>query len=147
MPKPNSMNTGIGRDFQIQTAKILKDFYKVQFQLEHSIPIGNPPKEHRFDIVSIDRLYVGECKNFSWTETGNVPSAKMGFINQAVFYLQFLSNNMNRFVVMRRDVHPRRGESLADYYFRTYRHLLNDIYILEIDLTSNTIRKLSNSIN
>jgi hypothetical protein len=71
----------------------------------------------------------------------------MGFINQAVFYLQFLSNNMNRFVVMRRDVHPRRGESLADYYFRTYRHLLNDIYILEIDLTSYTVRKLSNSIN
>lgn len=142
MPAPNSLNTGKGRDFQTMAAEVLSQYFKVGFQIEHPFPIGNPPKDHKFDLVSDDLQYVGESKNYSWTEGGNVPSAKMGFINEAVFYLQHLPGNKKRFVVMRRDVDEKHKESLADFYYRTNRHLLNGVFIVEIDVTTKTVRTL-----
>jgi hypothetical protein len=142
MPDPNSMNTEKGRDFQKSAALILKKYYKVGFQTEYPVAIGNPPKEHKFDLVSDDHMYVGECKNFSWTETGNVPSAKIGFINQAVFYLQHLSNDKKRFVVLRRDIHQKHAESLGEYYYRLNNHLLNGVFLIEIDMITFKIQEL-----
>lgn len=138
----NSMNTGKGKDFQIKAAKVLGHYFRVEFQTEQPIPIGNPPKNHKFDLVSENGKYIGECKNYSWTEGGNVPSAKMGFINEAVFYLQHISSDKYRFVVLRRDVDNNRGETLADYYFRTKKHLLNGILVLEIDVLAESVRIL-----
>jgi hypothetical protein len=142
MPAPNSTNTGKGRDFQKMAADILSQHYNVVFLIEKPIPIGNPPKPHRFDLVSDDLQYIGESKNYSWTEGGNVPSAKMGFINEAVFYLQQLPSGKKRFVVLRRDVDEKRLESLADYYFRTNKHLLNGVFIVEIDVVTKKVREL-----
>lgn len=68
---------------------------------QYALAIGNPPKDHTFDLVSVDLHDVGESKNYSWTEGNNVPSAKMGFINEAVFYLQHVPRDKHRFVVMR----------------------------------------------
>lgn len=143
MPTDNSLNPGKGELFQKKTAEILSTYFGVEFQLDYPIAIGNPPKNHRYDLVSSDMRYVGECKNYSWTETGNVPSAKMGFINEAVFYLSFLSPEIIRFVVMRKDTHQKRKESLAEYYYRTYQHLLNGISILEVDITLGTLREIN----
>jgi hypothetical protein len=145
MPAPNSMNTGKGRDFQKLAAEILSSYFNIGFRIEYPIPIGNPPKEHKFDLVSDDRRYVGESKNYSWTEGGNVPSAKMGFINEAVFYLQHIPENIKRFVVLRRDVDEKHRESLADFYYRTNRHLLNGIFIVEIDVKTKTVRTLGDA--
>ena len=58
--------------------------------VEKKIPIGDPAKDHKFDIVSGDNSIAIECKCYTWTVTGNVPSAKMGFTNEAAFYLSFL---------------------------------------------------------
>lgn len=142
MPTDNSLNTAKGRLFQRQVAKILSRHFGVEFQLDYPIQIGNPPKEHRFDLVSVDSRYIGECKSYSWTESGNVPSAKMGFVNEAVFFLSFLSPSMVRFIVMRKDLHPKRRETVADFYYRTYRHLLNGVLIIEVDVESGTLRKI-----
>ena len=87
MVAPNSLNTAKGRDFQAKATKILSRHFEVGFHTEHSIPIGKPPKEHKFDLASDDLRFIGESKNYSWTVSGNVPSAKMAFINEAVFYL------------------------------------------------------------
>jgi len=142
MPEPNSMNAAKGRDFQKKAAEILKQHFKVGFQKEFPVPIGNPPKEHKFDLVSDDLQYVGESKNYSWTEGGNVPSAKIGFINEAVFYLQHLPKEKKRFVVLRRDVDAKHTESLAEYYYRTNKHLLNGVFLIEIDVETDTIQEL-----
>lgn len=139
MPEPNSMNTAKGRDFQKKAAKILAQKFGIGFQTEYPIPIGNPPKEHKFDLVSNDLKYVGESKNYCWTEGRNTPSAKMGFLNEAVFYLQHLARESYRFVVMRRDIHPTRNISLAEYYYRINHHLLNGVVILEIDLEKEIV--------
>jgi len=135
------MNTAKGREFQRRAAAMLERYFRVGFRTEHRVAIGDPPKEHRFDLVSDDLQYVGECKNYSWTEGGNVPSAKMGFINEAVFYLSYLPRETRRFVVMRRDVDTRHGESLAEYYYRMNRHLLNGVFIVELDLETETVRR------
>ena len=66
------------------------------------------------------------------------PHAQMGFVNEAVFYLSFLPKHVIRFVVMRKDTHRRRDETLADYCCRTYHHLLQGVFVLEIDLENNT---------
>ena len=142
MPEPNSQNTGKGKIFQTIAAKVLGHYFQVMFQTEHPIPIGNPPKNHKFDLFSYDGNYIGECKNYSWTEGGNVPSAKMGFINEAVFYLQHVSSDKFRFVVLRRDVDNKHTETLADYYYRTNKHLLNGVSVIEIDVSTNSVRLL-----
>ena len=141
MPMPNSMNTAKGRDFQQGACAILREHFRCgNFKLDCPVFIGNPPKEHKFDLVCEDGRYVGECKNYSWTETGNVPSAKLAFLNEAVFYLLHLPGDVQRFVALRRDVHPRRQESLAEFYVRTYYHLLDGVKVIEIDLNSSIAR-------
>lgn len=142
MPWDNRLNTGKGRDFQRRAAQALERYFKVPFLVEQVFAIGNPPKEHKFDLVSEDRRYVGEAKNYSWTESGNMPSAKMGFVNEAVFYLSFLPEATSKFVIMRKDAHPSRGETLAEYYHRTYRHLLGHVMILELDVNSGDVRRI-----
>lgn len=141
----NSLNPAKGKEFQIIAAQMLSKRFSIDFQLEYPLLIGNPPKEHKFDFASSDLKYVGECKNYSWTTSGNVPSAKMGFTNEAVFYLSFLSDDKYRFLVMRKDVRSKRNETLAEYYYRTNRHLLRGVHILEIDLENNTLRETNDS--
>ncbi|MDQ2996489.1 MAG: hypothetical protein M3R61_05455 [Chloroflexota bacterium] len=146
MPPDNQLNTGKGRSFQVSAAAILAAHFGVVFQLDYPIAIGRPPKLHRFDLASTDVHYVGECKNYSWTESGNVPSAKMGFINEAVFYLSFLPAERVKFVVMRKDHHLRRVESVANYYYRTYQHLLNGIFMIEIDIDTGSFREIGRTV-
>ena len=109
MPPDNRLNTGKGRSFQEKAAIVLAAHFGTEFHLDHPILIGKPPKLHRFDLVSTNLQHVGECKNYSWTETGNVPSAKMGFINEAVF-LPFVSIYSDHKVRS----HAQRSSSAAD---------------------------------
>lgn len=74
-----------------------------------------------------------ECKRYTWTETGNVPSAKMGFTNEAAFYLRFLPDSYNKYIVMLKAHHPKRRESLAEYYYRMNNHLLGTVKVAEYD--------------
>lgn len=129
----NSDNPGNGALFQRQVLKWLQNKYGDGFELEKKLPIGDPPKEHRFDIVNSDKHIVIECKRYTWTESGNVPSAKMGFTNEAAFYLSFLPDSYTKYIVMLHSLHEKRKESLAEYYFRTNCHLLGSVRVAEYD--------------
>jgi hypothetical protein len=142
VPRTSKPSPGKGRQFQERARELLSERFQVDFRLDYPIAIGYPPKEHRFDLVSSDLRHVGECKNYSWTKSGNVPSAKLGFVNEAVFYLSFLPEHIVRFVVMRKDTHPIKSETLAEYYFRTYRHLLKGVFVLEIELENDAVREI-----
>src|SRR5213083_1323288 len=143
MPSENSLNPAKGRSFQNAAREILSEYFKTELLCDHALPIGNPPKIHQFDLASLDLKFVGECKNYSWTRTGNIPSAKMAFLNEALLYLSHLPAQTTRFIAMRRDSHAKRTESLADYYSRTYRHFLSEIQLLEIDLESRKVRRVA----
>lgn len=133
MPRDNSQNPAAGRAFEVRAARIMGDVFGVPLLLDHALPIGEPPKLHKFDFGTEGGTHVGEAKYYTWTETGNAPSAKLGFLNQAVFYLSFLPDTSVRFVVMRKHRHPKRGETLAEYWYRTDRHLLRGVRVFEIE--------------
>ena len=136
----NSDNPKNGAVFQRAVQRYFIQEYGAGFELEKKIPIGEPAKDHKFDIVNTDKRIVIECKRYTWTESGNVPSAKMGFTNEAAFYLSFLPDTFEKYIVMLRSHHTQRNESLAEYYYRTYRHLLGTIKIAEFDTESNSFR-------
>lgn len=136
----NSDNPKNGAAFQRQVLQWFHKEYGVDFELEKKIPIGEPEKDHKFDIVDASGTIAIECKRYTWTETGNVPSAKMGFTNEAAFYLSFLPDSYEKYIVMLKSHHPKRNESLAEYYFRTNRHLLGKIKIAEYDPEQNALR-------
>lgn len=129
----NSDNPFIGAEFQRSVQQYFISKFGTGFELEKKIPIGEPAKDHRFDIVNLEKKIVIECKRYTWTESGNVPSAKMGFTNEAAFYLSFLPDTYKKYIVMFRSQHEKRTESLAEYYFRTNRHLLGKTIIAEFD--------------
>ena len=129
----NSENPRVGKTFQIAVQRWFQETLHMPFEIEKKIAIGNPAKLHSFDIASLDGNIVIECKCYTWTESGNVPSAKMGFTNEAAFYLSFLPKETDKSIVMLKATHPRRDETLAEYYFRTNRHLLCDIKVCEFD--------------
>lgn len=129
----NCDNPKIGREFQNLVCEILAKYYQKCFTTERSIPIGKPPKEHRFDCVSDDRTIVVECKCYTWTATGNIPSAKLMGLNEAVFYLNYLPTETKKIIAMKKSTYPGKTETLAEYYNRIDGHLLEGIEIIEID--------------
>ena len=136
----NSENPRVGKGFQLAVKRWFEESLHMEFEIERKIAIGSPPKLHSFDISDHDEKIVIECKCYTWTETGNIPSAKMGFVNEAAFYLSFFDSNVDKTIVMAKSTHPKRDETLAEYYFRTNRHLLGKIKILEYDPISNDMR-------
>jgi len=141
MPLSNSENPKIGRDFEERVSQTLEKKYKTRFK-RRAINIGVPPKAHNFDLVSENGDIIVECKNYAWTETGNIPSAKTAFLNEAVLYLLHISTNAKKIIVLRKANHPKRKESLAEYYVRTYYHLLNEVVIMELDIDNMTIKEV-----
>ena len=136
----NSENPRVGKEFQLAVKEWFEEAYTAPFEIERKIAIGRPAKLHSFDISSLDESIVVECKCYTWTESGNVPSAKMGFVNEAAFYLSFLPDDTERIIVILHAEHLKRNETLAEYYFRTNRHLLGKIKIYEFDLQTKEMQ-------
>lgn len=138
----NSDHTRIGKEFQHLVQQAVSIKYGAEFEEEPAIPIGTPPKDHYFDLASKDRSIVAECKRYTWTISGNVPSAKLKGLNEAVFYFGFLPENTTKLLCMSKAISPRRQETLAEYYYRCYGHLLEDVHILEIS-EDGTLREIT----
>lgn len=138
--RKNSENPGVGAAFQRAVCDWFVNNRGGSFVLEKKIGIGEPPKDHKFDIVSEDGSIAIECKCYTWTETGNVPSAKMGFCNEAAFYLSFLPETYEKYIVMAYSWHDKRKMTLAEYYYETNRHLLRNIKVAEYNSATGEFR-------
>ncbi len=136
----NNENPGVGKAFQVAVTQWMNGNLHATFEMEKKLPIGSPAKLHGFDIADEDNRVVAECKCYTWTETGNIPSAKIRSLNEAAFYLSFLPMATEKMIVMLYSVHERRNESLAEYYFRTNRHLLGSIKVFEFDPKTAVMR-------
>ena len=141
----NKDNPGNGARFQKEVLNWFQNQYDVHFELEKAIPIGvsELKKPHKFDIGDDQGRFAIECKRYTWTESGNVPSAKMGFVNEAAFYLMLLPDSVEKYIVMLYSYNEKRGETLAQYYFRTNRHLLGSIRIAEYDPDRNEMNLIT----
>ena len=127
----NSDNPRIGKRFQEYVCSLMQTYFQEDFVLEKAVPIGRPSKKHRFDCVSTDGNIVVECKCYTWTSTGNVPSAKLMGLNEAVFYMSYLPPETRKIIAINKSV--KKAESLAEYYCRIYGHLLTGIEVAEVD--------------
>jgi hypothetical protein len=104
-------------------------------------------KLHSFDLATEVRDIVVECKAFTFTVTGGNPSAKITTLREAVQYLRSLSGSPARLLVVKRDVHPVRGESLAEYFVRLNSYLLGDVKVLEMDADGGPVRYVHGATN
>ena len=43
--------------------------------------------------------------------------------------------------------HDKRKQSLAEYYYQTYRHLIGNMHVLEYELENNTMREVISIVN
>lgn len=129
----NSENPKMGKAFQEMVCKSVEEYFQKDFDLEVAIPIGHPSKNHRFDCVSDDKKIVVECKCYTWTDTGNVPRAKMMGMNEALFYMSYLPEDTIKVLCIKKATHPKKQETLAEYYVRIDGHLLRDVKVFEVD--------------
>ena len=106
MANSNSDNPHVGRRFQDLTQSILSRIHNAKFEPEAAIPIGEPPKGHKFDLASEDKSIVVECKCYTWTDSGNVPSAKLMGLDEAVFYFSFLPAETKKILCMKKRYSP-----------------------------------------
>jgi hypothetical protein len=127
-----SSNTERGSTFQKATEAILGRIHGVAFEREVSILLGTPPRKHRFDLASTDRKLVVECKNFTFTASGNIPNAKLAILLEAVQYLNLLPADTVRILAMNRATVMGRSESLAEYFVRVKGSFLGGVRVVEL---------------
>jgi len=129
-------NPAKGLSFREAAKPVLERELRVVLEPEVSLPIGNPPKPHKFDLVADDRSWILECKALAWRENGGVPQAKITSITEAATCLRdFQGGWSRRVVVMNRATHPKRRETLAEYYARLHSHNLAGVVALaEVDI-------------
>ncbi|MCI0404549.1 MAG: hypothetical protein L0209_00500 [candidate division Zixibacteria bacterium] len=90
-----------------------------------SFPIGvrEQRKDRKFDLGCESPGVLVECKNHTWTEGDNAPSAKFSVWNEAMFYFM-LSPKDYRKILAVRSSSSRKGKSLAKYYLGRFEHLI-----------------------
>ena len=82
-----------------------------------AVEIGiNGRKSHNFDLGDEQKKVIVECKAHTWTEGGNVPSAKMTAWNQAMFFFHAAPLGYRKILFVLRDFSQKRNETLAEYH-------------------------------
>ncbi len=80
---------------------------------------------------------------YTWTEGGNVPSAKVTTWSQAMFFFHAASLGYRKILFVLRDFSQKRIETLGEYYIRTNHHLIpKDVDIWEYDEKLETAKKI-----
>ena len=135
-------NAHAGSDFE----EIARTFFATQgiplarnFVL--SVGVATQKKAHRFDLGAEDPATLVECKSHTWTQGGNMPSAKLTVWNEAMYYFHIAPAEYRKiFFVLK---HLRGDISLATYYLANYRHLVpEDVEIWEYCTSENSGARL-----
>lgn len=128
-------NAHVGSDFEETARQIfISQGLKFTRNFSLSIGIGKEKKERRFDLGSASPQVIVECKSHRWTSGCNVPSAKMTVWNEAMYYFHMSPKNYRKILFVLRHFNPKKEETLAEYYIRTYKHLIpKDVEIWEYD--------------
>ncbi|MDD5451152.1 MAG: hypothetical protein PHT49_04585 [Desulfovibrionales bacterium] len=136
-------NTQVGRDFETK-AEAFFAAQGIKLTRGVSIEIGvNGKKPHNFDLGDEHAKVLVECKAHTWTEGGNVPSAKMTTWNQAMFFFHAAPSGFRKILFVLKDFSEKRKETLGQYYIRTNPHLIpKDVEVWEFDEAGNTATRI-----
>src|SRR5712691_139401 len=119
-------NDHVGRDFESVAYAYFLEIEGLTLVKSFSIELGVSitKKRRRFDFGLEEPPTLVECKSHRWTETGNMPSAKVTVWNESMFYFYITPKHYRKVLFVLRDVHPKSKESLAEYYVRNCGHLI-----------------------
>lgn len=133
-------NTQVGADFEEEARLYLESLgMKVELNVPIDIGINHLKKAHKFDLVDKSSKILIECKAHTWTESGNVPSAKMTTWNQAMYYFCASPSGYRKILLVLRDLCPKRNITLGQYYIRSNPHMIpSDVEVWEFDMTLKT---------
>jgi len=136
-------NTQVGRDFEAR-AQVFFAQQGLHLTPGLTVEIGiNLRKPHKFDLGDEREKVIIECKTHTWTEGGNVPSAKMTAWNQAMFFFYVAPLGYRKILFVLRDFCDKRKETLGEYYIRTNPHLIpSDVEVWEYDENKGTAEKI-----
>ena len=135
-------NAHVGRDFEDIALKICaSQGINLKRNLKLPVGLGNGKKLHAFDLGCKKQKIIVECKCHKWTAPDeNVPSAKLTVWNEAMYYFLLAPAGYRKILFVLKDVSQRRRETLAEYYIRTYSHLIpGDVEIWEFDEGSQEV--------
>jgi hypothetical protein len=117
-------NAHVGRDFE----EVALEYFRgegVELERDFAVELGlTTQKVHRFDLGSADSRILVECKSHRWTAGGRVPSAKMTVWNEAMYYFLLAPGHFRKCLFVLHHERESSGETLLDYYLRTYPHLI-----------------------
>jgi hypothetical protein len=138
-------NAHVGRDFELATQIFLAS-KGLDLDLNVKIEVGVEAitKGHAFDLGCESLKVIVECKSHKWTAPNdNVPSAKLTVWNEAMYYFLLAPAEYRKIMFVLSDYSEKRKETLAEYYLRTYRHLIpNDVELWEFDEIKKIGRQL-----
>jgi hypothetical protein len=137
-------NAHVGRAFELAAQAFFKSKrLRLDRSVKISVGIEYVTKEHSYDLGNTKRKVIVECKCHTWTESGNVPSAKLAVWNEAMYYFVVAPRGYRKIMFVLRDYSKRRKETLAEYYMRTHRHLIpTDVEFWEYDEKKKSARRL-----
>ena len=118
-------NAQAGKDFELAAQQFLSSI-GIELELDVKLPvgIGEKKKDHTFDLGCLKQNVIVECKSHKWTSGNNVPSAKLTVWNEAMYYFLAAPASYRKIMFVLRDFSEKRNETLAEYYLRTYSHLI-----------------------
>lgn len=118
-------NAHVGRDFENTAMGFLKsEGLSLHQNFKVPVGVGEKKKPHAFDLGSDDPKIIVECKSHKWTKGNNVPSAKLTVWNEAMYYFAVAPSDFRKILFVLKDQRKSNGETLAEYYIRTYSHLI-----------------------
>lgn len=135
-------NSAAGAAFEL----LAQNFWRTQgidLQLNFPLEIGVSilKKQRKFDLGSKQHGIILECKSHRWTESDNLPSAKVTVWNESMYYFSMCPPEYRKIFFCLRDFSLRRQCTLADYYVNKYAHMIpDDVEIWEYDDASNTAK-------
>ncbi len=136
-------NAHVGREFEQEALRYFREHEGLVLSASVTVPIGiaGNLKAHRFDLGADDPPVLVECKSHTWTETGNMPSAKVTVWNEAMYYFLLAPPRYRKILFVLEARHQAQRESLAEYYVRTNGHLIPPgVSIMEYNPVAGTAR-------
>ncbi len=136
-------NAHAGREFEADALGYFSQKEGLLLTPSYSVPLGvsSLRKQHRFDLGSDEPAVLVECKSHNWTDSGNMPSAKVTVWNEAMYYFHLAPRNFRKILFVLEARHSRQPETLAEYYVRINGHLIPEgVSIVEFNPISKSAR-------
>ena len=127
-----------GASFEVIAKEVISAQKRVALAKDVVIQIGlyHDKKKHKFDLGNIQEKILIECKHHAWTASG-----KMTIWNEAMLYFILTPKDYTNILFVKKSLHSKKKETLAEYYFRTYSHLIpNNVEIWEYDVEDKELK-------